>query len=300
VRVVHPHLEGNREPLKMESLQLADRWILARLDETIRTVTESLEPPTLRFSDAAQALYRFTWDDFCSSYLEIRKKVITSDATTPEALAAKKQAVSVFATVLEKLIGLLHPFMPFITEEIRQAIGSPDLLITSKWPEPVSAGDADAKATMDVLLKIVESTRSIRGDYGITPAQATDIRISCDSEELSKRLQPHAYVISSLERAGSVSIETSAAKPAFSASGLFPGGRIFIPLQGILDPAQEKVRLTKDLAKAESMVAAQEKKLANEAFVKSAPAEVVEGERLKLQSQVDKIGKLKAALADLG
>jgi valyl-tRNA synthetase len=300
VRFVHPHLEGNREPLKMDSLQLADRWILARLDETIRTVTESLEPPTLRFSDAAQALYRFTWDDFCSSYLEIRKKVITSDATTPEALAAKKEAVSVFATVLEKLIGLLHPFMPFITEEIRQAIGSPDLLITSKWPEPGSAGDAEAKSTMDVLLKIVESTRSIRGDYGITPAQATDIRISCDSEELSKKLRPHAYVISSLERAGSVSIETSAAKPAFSASGLFPGGRIFIPLQGILDPAQEKVRLTKDLAKAESMVVAQEKKLANEAFVKSAPAEVVDGERVKLQSQVDKIGKLKAALADLG
>ncbi|MDB5051929.1 MAG: valyl-tRNA synthetase [Fibrobacteres bacterium] len=310
VRFVLPHLEGalgdpgNREPLRGGELHLADRWILARLDETIKTVTESLEPPTLRFSEAAQALYRFTWDDFCSSYLEIRKKVITADAATatPEALAAKKQAVSVFATVLEKLITLLHPFMPFITEEIRQALGKEELLITSKWPEAGkgSHGDAEAKATMELLLKMVDTIRAIRGDYTLPPSQATDVRISCDSPDLLKRLQPHADVISSLEKVGTLVIETNAAKPAFSAAGLFPGGRIFIPLEGILDPAQEKVRLTKELGKAESFAAAQEKKLSNDAFVKSAPADVVDGERTKLQSQKDKVEKLKAALADLG
>jgi valyl-tRNA synthetase len=94
-------------------------------------------------------------------------------------------------------------------------------------------------------------------------------------------------------------VEANAAKPAFSASGLVPGGRVFIPLEGILDPAQEKVRLTKELGKAEGFLAAQEKKLANEGFVKSAPAEVVDGERVKLQTQKDRVEKLKAALADL-
>jgi valyl-tRNA synthetase len=304
VRFVLPHLEGNREPLRGGELHLADRWILARLDETIRTVTESLEPPNLRFSEAAQALYRFTWDDFCSSYLEIRKKVITADpaSASPETLAAKKQAVSVFATVLEKLITLLHPFMPFITEEIRQAIGLEMLLITSKWPEAGagSPDDADATETMERLLKIVDTIRAIRGDYTLPPSQATDVRISCDDALSLNRLQPHADVISSLERVGTLTLEANAGKPAFSAAGLFPGGRIFIPLEGILDPAQEKVRLTKELGKAEGFAASQEKKLSNESFVKSAPAEVVEGERLKLQSQKDKVEKLRAALADLG
>ncbi|MDQ3003359.1 MAG: valine--tRNA ligase, partial [Fibrobacterota bacterium] len=311
VRFVLPHLEGNREPLRAGELHLADRWILARLDETIKTVTESLEPPTLRFSEAAQALYRFTWDDFCSSYLEIRKKVITVDLATvpPEALAAtiasKKQAVSVFATVLEKLIALLHPFMPFITEEIRQALGKEDLLITSKWPEVgsvagVDSSNGDAHATMEQLLKIVESVRSIRGDYTIPPAQSTDIIISCDTPALQAKLQPHADVISSFDKVGALTVASDVKKPAFSAAGLFPGGRIFIPLEGILDPVQEKVRLTKELGKAEGFVASQEKKLQNEAFVKSAPAEVVEGERSKLQSQKDKVEKLKGALADLG
>ena len=92
-------------------------------------MTDSLEPRLpdgsagMRFSEAAQAIYQFTWDDFCSTYLEIRKKVITGEAATEEAKAAKRQAVSVFATVLEKLIAILHPFMPFITEEIHTALG---------------------------------------------------------------------------------------------------------------------------------------------------------------------------------
>ncbi len=334
VRFVLPHLEapvseagsaaktgsfqkpGDRDDLRAGDLHLADRWILARLDETIRTVTESLEPrgadgsSGLRFSEAAQALYRFTWDDFCSSYLEIRKKVITADladasravtSALPEAAAAKKLAVSVFATVLENLIILLHPFMPFITEEIRQALGRKELLITSKWPKAgaASAGDAEAKATMELLLKIVDTIRAIRGDYTLPPSQATDVRVSCDDAGLYQRLLPHADVISSLEKVGALTLEANAAKPAFSAAGLFPGGRIFIPLEGILDPAQEKARLSKELGKAEGFAAAQEKKLANEGFVKSAPAEVVEGERTKLQSQRDKVEKLKTALADL-
>ncbi|MEO7427515.1 MAG: valine--tRNA ligase [Fibrobacteria bacterium] len=321
VRFVLPHLEdtasgsSNREDLSYDDLHLADRWILSRLDETIKTVTESLEPrgadgsSGLRFSEAAQALYRFTWDDFCSSYLEIRKKVITAEAATlsPEGLAAKKQAVSVFATVIEKLITILHPFMPFITEEIRQALGQKELLITSQWPAAdickqlgIESSSEHDLEVMTKLLKIVDAIRSIRGDYSLPPSHALDARISCDDEPWRKIVEAHKDIIDSLERVGTVSVGVNTAKPAFSASGLIPEGRLFILLEGILDPAQEKVRLTKELGKAEGFVAAQEKKLANESFVKSAPAEVVEGERSKLQSQRDKVEKLKAALADLG
>ncbi len=315
VRFVHPHLAQNRETLQhselhLEGLHLADRWILGRLDETIRVVTENLEPATLRFSEAAQAIYRFTWDDFCSNYLEIRKKVITADTTSDsasasgagseEAKAQKRQAVSVFATVLEKLIVILHPFMPFITEEIRSHLGTTDLLITSKWPTAGVGGDPEAEQTMALLLKIVDEVRSIRGEYSLPPTHAMELRISCETATMQSMVYTHQDVISSLEKISSLSVELKSSKPAFSASGMFPGGRIFMPLEGILDPAAEKTRLTKELGKAEGFAASQEKKLANESFVKSAPVEVVEVEREKLRSQKDKIEKLKAALTDLG
>ncbi len=364
VRFVHPHLEGNREPMRESDMTLADRWILDRLDETIQTVTECLESRLpdgsagLRFSEAAQAIYRFTWDDFCSTYLEIRKKVITAavpaaDGTTtpvidgqspaadgvpgqspapaaspvpspaadaapahssspavdPASLAAKRQAVSVFAHVLEKLIAILHPFMPFITEEIAANLGWKELLATSAWPKPERAALAVASggksglsdvALMETLLKIVDEVRAIRGNYTIPPGQGLDLRISCDTPALQRQLLRQVEVIGSLEKVSALTVEVNAAKPAFSAAGMFTGGRFFIPLQGILDPVAEKARLTKELSKAESYIAAQEKKLSNESFVKSAPAEVVEGERVKLQSQLDKLAKLKLALADLG
>src|SRR5690606_27337026 len=179
---------------------------------------------------------------------------------------------------------LLHPFMPFITEEIRSALNMPGLLITSRWPEAGAGADKDASETMETLLRVVDTVRSIRGEYSIPPSQATDLRIACDDTALAERIRAHGDVITSLEKIGTLIADTRMAKPAFSASGLFPGGRIFIPLVGILDPVQEKARLTRDLGKAENFLAVQEKKLANESFVKSAPAEVVEGERLKLQS----------------
>ncbi|HLP31601.1 MAG TPA: class I tRNA ligase family protein, partial [Geothrix sp.] len=301
VRFVLPHLEGNREAVKTGSLHLADRWILGRLDETIAKVTECLEPPTCRFSEAATALYHFTWDEFCSTYLEIRKKVITSEATNPEARALKRQAVSVFAEVLEKLIGLLHPFMPFITEEIHAAIGGKGQLITAAWPKPASSGvDVETAAAMGALLKVVDALRSIRGDYALAPTQALDLDVSVDDPALLARLKADHDVILSLEKVGRLTIASGLQKPPFSASGLIPGGRVFVPLQGILDPVTEKARLTKELSKAEGFAAAQAKKLENENFVKGAPAEVVEGERAKLKTQQDKIDKLKSALADLG
>ena len=287
------------------SLHLADRWILGRLDETIRKVTDSLEPRLpdgsagLRFSEAATALYQFTWDDFCSTYLEIRKKVITGDAATGAERDAKRQAVSVFAAVLEKLIALLHPFMPYITEEINAALGRKELLITSSWPVAGPGLDPETSGTMGALLRVVEALRSIRGDYALAPAQALDVEVSIDDAAQLARLAVHQDVITSLEKTGRLSLGTQLPKPAFSASELFPGGRVYIPLEGILDPATEKARLTKELAKAEGFAAVQEKKLGNENFVKSAPAEVVEGERAKLQTLRDKIGKLKAALSDL-
>lgn len=233
--------------------------------------------------------------------MEIRKKAITTEN------GGKHQAVLVFATVLEKLITILHPFMPFITEEIRSHLGLPELLVTSHWPtvtkstDPAKVNKANKdKVDMQLILKIVDEVRAIRGEYSLPPGHGLELKISCEDESLLSTIENNQDVITSLEKISSLTVEAHGTKPAFSASGMFPGGRIFMPLEGILDPAAERTRLTKELGKVEGYALAQEKKLANENFVKSAPADIVETEREKLRSQKDKIGKLKAALVDLG
>ena len=297
VRFVQPHL-GSAVPLTSTTLSersLADRWILKRCSDTVRTVTEELD--ALHFS-VAQVLYHFIWDDFCSGYLEMRKKEITG----PDS-AEKRIAVTVFASVLRDLIALLHPFMPFITEEIHAGLGDSGFLITSKWPDVNKNAPTDAEirdaALMKTLLAVVDAVRSIRGNYSVSPTQALDLHLSCDSESTRASLEPHLEIIRSLERIGALKIGVNLAKLPFSASELFAGGKISIPLEGILDPSAEKVRLTKALEHAREFAASQERKLTNEKFVQSAPAEIVEGEREKLRSQLGKVKKLETALADL-
>jgi valyl-tRNA synthetase len=294
VRFVHPHLSAAAESLDGLELSLADRWIITRCAQTIREVSMELEPSELRFSDAAQALYRFTWDDLCSTYLEIRKKDITGEDGP-----AKRAAVTVFRTVIKDLIAMLHPFMPFITEEIREAIGEKDLLITGSWPTPIGVdfSSRDGSA-MRGILSVVEAVRQIRGGYALPPAQALDVHVQFDSSDVASLVQPHGWMVGGLEKIGA--LDFGGGKPAFAASALIPGGKVYVPLEGLLDPAAEKARLSKELEKARGFVVTQENKLKNEKFVSGAPAEVIDAEREKLSLQVDKVSKLEEALADLG
>jgi valyl-tRNA synthetase len=124
------------------------------------------------------------------------------------------------------------------------------------------------------------------------------VRVLLDSSDTAAKLQPHAWMISGLERIAT--LDFGGGKPAFAASALIPGGKVYVPLEGLLDPAAEKARLEKDMERARAFVAAQEGKLKNEKFVSGAPAEVVEAEREKLRSQLDKTAKLEEAIKDLG
>ncbi len=296
VRFVHPHLGAAQASLEGLELSLADRWILKRAADVTRAVGAHLD--ALRFSDASQELYRFTWDDFCSRYLEIRKKDVTGEDSP-----AKRAAVTVFRTVLKDLITVLHPFMPFITEEIRAAIGEKELLITGEWP---TARDAEREfgysaaddAVMGRVLAVVEAVRQVRGGYSLPPGQSLAVRVLFDAPESAEALRPHAWMISGLERIAS--LDFGGDKPAFAAAALIPGGKVYVPLEGLLDPAAEKARLGKELERARGFVASQEAKLRNEKFVSGAPAEVVEAEREKLRSQLDKVAKLEEAIRDLG
>jgi valyl-tRNA synthetase len=296
VRFVHPHLPSSAPSLEGLELSLADRWILKRCDETVRAVTEALEPPALRFSDAAQALYRFTWDDFCSRYLEIRKKDITGEEGP-----AKRAAVTVFNTVLRDLIAILHPFMPFITEEIHAALGETSQLISGQWPAARAVDfSAEDQKVMDGLLAVVEVVRQIRATYALPPLQGLHARAQLDDAGFADTLRTHEGIVTGLEKLETLEFTGDKTKPAFSASSLIPGGKVFVLLEGLLDPEAEKQRLSKDLTKARGFVAAQESKLKNEKFVGSAPAEVVDAEREKLRAQIERVAKLEEDLKDLG
>ncbi len=293
VRFVLPHVEAGRGEIHDGQLELADRWILSRLNTVIREVTASLE--ALRFADASQSLYRFTWDDFCSSYLEIRKKSITQGEGDE-----KRNAVAVFTHVLERLIALLHPFMPYITEEIRHNIGVKDLLITSKWPE-AEAGRIDAGIEREFAetFALVEAVRSLRGQYSISPSQPVNVVASYADKGQAGRVGRHENILRNLENIGELQLGANLEKPKFSATQVLVGGEVHVPLEGILDVEQEKRRLSKELEKARNFVETQRKKLGNDKFTAHAPAEVVELEREKLASQLEKIGMLEKTLAAL-
>ncbi|MBF0431019.1 MAG: valine--tRNA ligase [Fibrobacteria bacterium] len=292
VRFVLPHTEGVDINIDLANMDLADKWIVSRLHSIIEQVDTSLEK--YRFADACNALYHFTWNDFCSKYLEIRKKVITAEGNSPE----KQQAVSVFVSVLKDLIHLLHPFMPFITEEIWHNLGMNTSLIVSTWPKSDrNMMDKEVEDGFERAQDIVESIRSIRGAYAIPRSQKLKAITRLDSD--AGLTDAQLEIITNLENLESFEVSVGGEKPAKSAAAVIPGGHVYVPLEGILDFDAEKAKLEKELAKTKNFLMGLTKKLGNEKFVNNAPADVIAKEKEKLATQKEKAEKLEAAIADL-
>ena len=300
-RFLFPHLEQagalSKEMLPMDSsiFALEDRWILSRLNSTIQDATKMLEE--FHFAELAGFLYRFVWDDVCSSYLEIKKAVINSETLTAE----KKNAMAILSHVLRGVIDLLHPVMPFITEELNATLfpGS-ERVINSAWPKAdTSLIDAKIEAAFNQAFAVVESVRGVRGRYNVSPATKLKAVVSVDTAETEASVKDCQAIITELGGLESFSVAMKAAKPKFSASSVVPGGELYIPLEGILDPAAEIARLEKEIEKAKAFAASIEKKLSNQKFVSGAPEAVVNAERVKLATQMDIIAKNEAALKEL-
>src|SRR5574344_1938530 len=300
-RFLYPHLEqagalsNKLLPMDPKLFALEDRWILSRLNTTISDATRMIEE--YRFAELAQFLYRFVWDDVCSSYLEIKKAVINRETLDAE----KKNAMAILSHVLRGVIDLLHPVMPFITEELNATLfpGS-ERVIKSEWPAAdKSLIDAGIEKAFDRAFAVVESVRGIRGRYGVSPATKLASVLSVDDDATAKAVESCKAIITELGGLESLDIRVKAAKPKFSANAVVPGGELFIPLKGILDPSAEKARLEKEIEKAKGFAAAIEKKLSNVNFASKAPAQVLEAERQKLATQKDIVAKDEKALAEL-
>jgi valyl-tRNA synthetase len=281
---------------------MPDKWILSRLAKTIGQINNYLSG--FRFSTAAKAAYDFAWNDYCSNYLEMIKPRYKNgngdEAVNPISSHAARQCSGY---VLLQILKLLHPFMPFVTEEIWGLVLEDDgkgLISTAAWPEPqLKFINDDLETDMARVITLAEKVRMACAELDVPPAKKPQVLIKCENKKLVKIYSAHTEEIRNLARSGEVIVSTDIKKPPLSASAVVPGAEIFIPLEGLIDIVQERARLEKQLAE---KIVFQDKltmKLKNKDFIKRAPAEVVEAEKAKLLKTEELIEKLNKNLESL-
>jgi valyl-tRNA synthetase len=269
-----------------------NRWITGEVERTTAAVTRSIE--NYKFNEAAGAVYEFTWGLFCDWYLELIKPTLNA---TDEAAKAETRATT--AWVLDQILKLLHPFMPFITEElwgrlVEVGAARQSLLALSQWPVFDGLIDADADAEIDWLIKLVSDVRSVRAEMNVPPRAKIGLVLIGASTETRGRAVRHEETIKRLARLDSISFEKSA--PKGSVQIVVGETTACLPLAGVIDMAAEKRRLAKGLADAEGDKAKMEAKLSNPSFLAKAREEAVEEARERKAELENQIGKLKAAL----
>ncbi|GAB6932269.1 valine--tRNA ligase [Calditerricola satsumensis] len=275
-------------------LSVPDQWILHRLSETVGDVTRLLEQ--YEFGEAARVLYNFIWDEFCDWYIEMAKIPLGSGDE-----AAKKTTRAVLVHTLDTILRLLHPYMPFVTEEIWQHLPHEgQTLVLAKWPEPNAAHRfPEAVREMRFLVETIRAVRNLRAEVNVPLSKPIDLHIKADSADVLALLEKGRVYVERFCRPQTLVMGVDVAKPAKSLSAVVTGAQVFVPLEGLVDIAQEIQRLEKELATLNKEVERAEKKLANPNFVAKAPAEVVEAEREKARLWREKRDKVLARLAEL-
>jgi valyl-tRNA synthetase len=273
-----------------------NRWILGETAEAVAATTEAIT--AYRFNDAANAAYRFVWNIFCDWYLELSKPVLQG-ADGP----AKDETRATTAFVIDQITKLLHPFMPFLTEElwaIKGAEGAPreSLLALAPWPELSGLEDARAEAEIGWIVDLVSEVRSVRSEMNVPAGAQIPLVLVAPPDEVAARAKAWDETIRRLARLSTISVE--AAPPKSSAQMIVRGVVAALPLQGVIDIGAERTRLTKELGKQQGEVKKIEGKLGNADFVARAPDEVVEENRERLAESLSQIEKIKAALERLG
>jgi valyl-tRNA synthetase len=274
-----------------------NKWIVAEMARASAEITRNIEQ--LRFNDAAGAAYRFVWDVFCDWYLEFIKPLLNG---TDE--GAKAEARMTAAWARDNIFALLHPFMPFITEELwvrtaEHGGGRDSLLIVAKWPELASLPVNDkARAEMQWVIELVQGIRSVRAEMNVPPSAKTALVLKDAGAKTAARLERHHDVIKTLARLSSA--EASAAIPSGSAQFIIGEAVAALPLGDVIDFAKERARLEKELAKAQTEIARLDAKLSNEQFVSRAPEDVLTEQREKRTEAAALEKRLTEALSRLG
>ena len=299
-----------------------NRWIAHETSRATREISEAIEG--YRFNDAANAIYRFVWNVYCDWYVELAKPVLTGEEG-----AAKAETRAMTAWARDEILKLLHPFMPFITEELWAVTAKRDgLLVLAEWPRKASAlteeqiaamalagpgeplvapimaaldagdfSDPAAEAEIGWVVDLVTAIRSVRSEMNIPPATLIPLVLSAASAETQLRAQRWSDTVKRLARLSDISF---ADRPPEGAVQLLVRGEVVaLPLKGVIDLSAEKARLDKEIVKAEADIKRVDAKLGNEKFVANAPEEIVEEEKEKREAAVERKAKLQEALERL-
>ena len=276
-------------------LSLADRWIASRLQRAEQDITEALEG--FRFDHAAQALYEFIWADYCDWYLELSKPVLWDEAA-PEALKTGTRRTLV--RVLEALLRLAHPFMPFLTEEIWQRVKTlagkrGDTIMLQPWPAPDAArSDAGAEADIAWIQQVILGVRTIRGEMNIAPGRKLPVYLRGGDAADRARLDANRTFLERLANLDAIHWLEPGAEAPVSATALAGQLEIHVPMAGLIDRDAELTRLDREMHKLEQELARLHGKLSNAKFVANAPPEVVAREREKIAAAADARQRLAA------
>ncbi|MXS20243.1 valine--tRNA ligase [Pseudomonas oryzihabitans] len=280
----------NDEPVELSSV---DRWIISQLQRTEAEVTRQLD--AFRFDLATQALYEFVWDEYCAWYLELVKPVLWDENASIERQRGTRRTL---ARVLEVVLRLAHPFMPFITEEIWQRLKAPagvqgETLMLQPWPVANEARiDAAAEGDIEWVKALMLGVRQIRGEMKISMAKRIDIIVANASAEDQRRLADFEPLLNKLAKLESVRVLAAGEEAPMSATTLVGEMEVLVPMAGLIDKDAELARLDKEIGRLEGEVKRVGGKLGNEGFVAKAPAEVLEKERAKLAEAEQALAKM--------
>jgi valyl-tRNA synthetase len=271
-----------------------NRWLVGELAETANRAAEAIE--AYRFNDFADAVYQFTWRTFCDWYLEFIKPAMLGGSASEQ---AEVRATAGWA--LEQILKMLHPVMPFVTEELYQsgADRGGEMLIEAEWPALDRAlRDATVAAELDWVIRLVSLVRSVRTEMGVPPGATIPLFLKDADDATLSRLKTHAPLAMSLARISSVDA-LAGDVPAGSVQDVLDGATVILPVADVIDVDAEKARLTKEIGKLDGDIAKFEKKLGNAGFLAKAPPEVVETERGRLNDALAARSKLNDAASRL-
>ncbi|MAF10201.1 valine--tRNA ligase, partial [Candidatus Poribacteria bacterium] len=258
-------------------LETADRWIRSRLNGVTAEVQDSLE--RFRFADGATALYDFVWHEFCDWYIEIAKLRLYGESGERESYTVKH----VLCETLDGILRLLHPFMPFITEEIWQHTPHEgDTICRAAYPAAdESRADASAEEQMTLVMDVTRSIRNVRGEMNVPPGREITALVHTEDAAQRDALTAHAHYVRSLAKIGELDIAAAHDKPRAAAAAVAGSVETYIPLEGAIDIDDEIARLEKEVGRVDKELDRLTKNLSNENFINRAPAEVVERDRTR-------------------
>ena len=291
-----------RDSRETAALGLADRWILSRLQRTADEVDTALE--AFRINEAAQAIYRFVWSELCDWYIELVKPVLYDESNEVSAHKAKRAVQGSLAMSLETACRLLHPIMPFITEEIWQnlpkATGTPGSIMITMYPvADQSLIDEEAEKIVETMKDFAIAVRALRAEYSVPPSQPVDVTIlfgDAGTHELVKTYEP---TLRTAVKIGTLNLSEGGEPPAGTVVSVIGGAQVCVHLKGQIDVAAERARIERDLAKTDKERGGIAGRLGNAAFVDKAPAAVVDKEREKLAELDERRTRLQQSLVRL-